>query len=82
MPDNNERTRLFNLRLKQFKGPEHIIAGLSSQMEAFSHADIEHAAVSVIKQCILDGRRIYTKRDIEQAVLQQKKLVSLRRTEY
>lgn len=82
MPDNDERTRLFNLRLKQFKGPEHIIEGLSSQMESFSHADIEHVAFSVIKQCILDGRRIYTKRDIEQAVLQQKKLVSLRRTEY
>ena len=35
-----------------------------------------------MKQCILDGRRMYTKKDIEQAILQQEKLVLLRKTQY
>ncbi len=82
MPDNDERVRLFNLKLKQFKGSENIIIEFLPHMEKFSHADIERAAVSVMKQCILDGRRMYTKKDVEQAVFQQEKLVSLRKTEY
>ena len=51
-------------------------------MENFSHLDVEHAAVTVMKQCILDGRRMYTKKDIEQAILQQEKLALLRKTQY
>lgn len=82
MPDNDERTRLFNLKLKQFKGSENIIIELLPHMEHFSHADVERAAIAVMKQCILDGRRMYTKKDVEQAVLQQEKLVSLRKTQY
>jgi hypothetical protein len=51
-------------------------------MENFSHADVERAALTVIKQCILDGRRMYTKKDVEQAISQQKELVLLRKTQY
>ena len=82
MPGNNERIKLFNLRLKQFKGSDNIISEFLVDMENFSHADIERAALTVIKQCILDGRRMYTKKDVEQAVQQQKELVSLRKTQY
>lgn len=82
MPDNDERVRLFNLKLKQFKGSENIIVEFLPHMANFSHADVERAAFFVMKQCILDGRRMYTKKDVEQAVLQQEKLVSLRKTEY
>lgn len=82
MPDNDERIRLFNLKLKQFKGSENIIFEYLPQMQMFSHADVERAAMSVMKQCILDGRRMFTKHDVEQAVLQQEKLVNLRRTQY
>ncbi|NCA80526.1 MAG: hypothetical protein EOM76_10150, partial [Sphingobacteriia bacterium] len=82
MPDNDEKVILFNLKLKQFKGSENIIIEFLPHMEKFSHADVERAAVSVMKQCILDGRRMYTKMDVEQAVLQQEKLVFLRKTEY
>lgn len=82
MPDNDERVRLFDLKLKQFKGSENIIIEFLPHMEKFSHADVERAAVFVMRQCILDGRRMYTKKDVEQAVLQQEKLVSLRKTEY
>jgi len=82
MPDNNERHTLFNLKLKQFKGSDNIITEFSADMENFSHADVERAALTVIKQCILDGRRMYTKKDVEQAISQQKELVSLRKTQY
>jgi AAA+ superfamily predicted ATPase len=82
MPNNNERIRLFNLKLKQFKGSEKIITDFLLDMENFSHSDVERVAYTVIKQCVLDGRRMYNKKDVEQAVLQQKELVSLRKTQY
>ncbi|MDR1050836.1 MAG: ATP-binding protein [Deltaproteobacteria bacterium] len=82
MPDNSEKVRLFNLKLKQFKGSENIIIEFISVMENFSHADVERAALTVIKRCILDGRRMYDKNDIEQAILKQEELVSLRKTQY
>ena len=82
MPDNDERVRLFNLKLKQFKGSENIITEFIFDMENFSHSDVERAALAVIKKCILDGRRMYNKNDIEQAIHQQKEMVSLRKTQY
>ena len=82
LPDNDEKIRLFNLKLKQKKGSENIIVEFLPHMEHFSHSDVEQAAVTVMKQCILDGRRMYTKKDIEQAILQQEKLVLLRKTQY
>ena len=82
LPDNDEKIRLFNLKLKQFKGSENIIVEFLPHMEHFSHSDVEQAAVTVMKQRILDGRRMYTKKDIEQAILQQEKLVLLRKTQY
>ena len=82
MPNNDERVQLFNIKLKQFKGSENIIIELLPHMENFSHADVERAAVAVMKQCILDGRRMFTKNDVEQAVIQQEKLVSMRKTQY
>ena len=82
LPDNDEKVRLFNLKLKQFKGSENIVVEFLPHMENFSHSDVEQAAITVMKQCILDGRRMYTKKDIEQAILQQEKLVLLRKTQY
>jgi len=82
MPTNNEQIRLFNLRLKQFKGAENIIIEFTEHLKNFSHADVEMAAYTVIKQCILDGRRIYTKKDVEKAIIQQEQLVALRKTQY
>jgi len=82
MPSNDERIRLFNLKLKQFKGSESIIKEFAQHMKTFSHSDVERVALSVMKQCILDGRRMYTKKDIEQAVMQQEQLVLLRKTQY
>jgi len=82
MPDNSERIKLFNLKLKQFKGSENIITEFISDMENFSHADVERAALAVIKRCIPDGRRMYNKNDVKQAIRQQKEMVSLRKTQY
>lgn len=82
MPDDEERTKLFALKMKQFQGPDHVISQHIEDMKNFSFADVEQVANSVRKQCILDGKRMYTKKDIEQAVIRQKELVALRKTQY
>jgi len=82
MPNNDERTKLFVLKLNQYKGPTHVIVEFMGRMQNFSHADIDQVCNSIIKKCILNGTRMYTKKDIEQAVSQQEKLVLLRKTQY
>lgn len=82
MPENDERVRLFGLKLKQFNGAESIIGEFLPNMKDFSHADVEKVASSVMKQCIFEGRRMYTKKDVEQAVMQQEQFVALRKTQY
>jgi SpoVK/Ycf46/Vps4 family AAA+-type ATPase len=82
MPSDAERAKLFSLKLKQFKGPDYVISEFMGHMADFSHSDIEQVCNTIMKQCILDGRRMYTKKDVEQAVLKQEKLVSLRKTQY
>lgn len=82
MPTDDEKKKLFVLRLGYFKGPDHVIEEYYGDMMGFSHADVEQVANFVRKQCVLEGRKIYTKKDIEQAVLRQKELVALRKTRY
>ena len=82
MPSNDDRKKLFLLKLKQFNGAENIITEYITHMKKFSHADVERSANIVMKICILDGRRIFTKKDVEQAVLQQEGIVALRKTQY
>lgn len=82
MPSNEDRTKLFSLGLKQFQGPVHVVSEFMGHMENFSHSDVAQVTNRIKKHCILDGKRIYTKKDVEQAILQQKELVSLRKTQY
>lgn len=82
MPNNSEKIELFSLKVRRFEGPEHVISEYMRHMENFSYSDVEQVANWIMKQCILDGRRLYSKKDIEQAVLQQAELVSLRKTQY
>lgn len=82
MPSNEEKRKLFNLKMNKFKGPTHVIDQYLNELEAFSHSDIEKICQTIMKQCILEGRKIYTKNDIEYAVKKQKKNVSLRKTQY
>ncbi|MDR1042219.1 MAG: ATP-binding protein [Deltaproteobacteria bacterium] len=82
MPSNTERIQLFNNKLSQFIGSDKIITQFLADMDNFSHADVERVALSVIKQCIINGRRMFSKKDVEQAVCQQKGMVSLRKTHY
>ncbi|MDR2352379.1 MAG: AAA family ATPase [Deltaproteobacteria bacterium] len=82
MPDESDRVKLFNLKLKKFKGSVSTITENAVHMENFSHSDVEKAALAVIKKCIIDGQRDYLKKDVEEAIKQQKELVSLRKTQY
>ena len=82
MPSNEDRAKLFSLGLKQFQGPVHVVSEFMGHMENFSHSDVAQVTNRIKKHCILNGKRIYTKKDVEQAILQQKELVSLRKTQY
>lgn len=82
LPSNEEKIKLFALRLKQFNGPIHVFEGFLSNTEEFSHADVENICKTIIRKCILAGRRNYNKRDIEMAVEKQKRVVALRKSHY
>lgn len=82
LPSNDERIRLFMHRLKQFNGPSHSIGIFLDTMKRFSHADVENVCKIIMRKCILDGKRTYSRKDIESAVEKQAKLVSLRKSQY
>lgn len=82
MPTNEEKLKLFSLKIKKFKGPVHIFEQYLNNMKQFSHADIEKTSQIIMKQCILKGKKIYSKKDIEYAVKKQESIVSLRKTRY
>ena len=82
LPSKQEKLNLFSLRLKQFNGPSHAFETFLGSTEAFSHADVENICKTIMRKCILDGRRNYTKKDIEAAVEKQQLLVSLRKSQY
>lgn len=82
MPTNEEKIALFALNMKRFKGPDHVFEQYMERMHAFSHSDVEKVCQFIMKQCILEGRKIYTKKDIDYAVSKQEAIVSLRKTQY
>lgn len=82
MPSNEEKIKLFTMKMKRFNGPGHVLEQYINELQAFSHSDVEKICQIIIKQCILEGRKIYTKHDIEYAVKKQEKNVSLRKTQY
>jgi SpoVK/Ycf46/Vps4 family AAA+-type ATPase len=82
LPTNEEKERLFSLRLQQFNGPVQAIKEYLNLTQTFSHADIENVCRMIMRKCILDGKRSYTKKEIELAVKKQKQLVQLRKSQY
>lgn len=82
LPSNDEKIKLFSLRLKQFNGPAHAFETFLGATEAFSHADVENICKTIMRRCILGGKRNYSKKDIEFAVEKQKQLVALRKSKY
>lgn len=82
MPNTEEKINLLKLKLSPFKGPDHIWERYSKNMVNFSYSDIEKVSEILIKKCILDGKKIYTKKDIEYAIKKQEYIVSLRKSQY
>lgn len=82
MPTNKEKMKLFSLKIKKFKGPDYAIEQYLDNLKQFSHSDIERISQIIMKQCILEGKKMYTKKDIEYAVKRQEDIVSLRKTQY
>ena len=82
LPSNDEKKKLFSLRLRQFNGPSQSFGTFLESTESFSHADVENICKTIMRKCILDGKRNYSKKDIASAVEKQKQLVSLRKSQY
>ena len=82
MPTNEEKIKLFKMKLRKLNGPEHVIEEYLGKMEGFSHSDVEKSCQIIMKQCILEGRKLYTKHDVEYAILKQEMNVALRKTQY
>ena len=82
LPSNEEKLNLFILRLKQFNGSAHVFETFLNETNSFSYADVENICKTIMRGCILNGKRTYSKKDIEFAVEKQKELVSLRRSQY
>ncbi|HCT64212.1 MAG TPA: AAA family ATPase [Lachnospiraceae bacterium] len=82
MPTNDEKIKLFILKMKRFKGPEHVIEQYLNELDRFSHSDIEKICQIIMKKCILEGKKMYTKNDVEYAVKKQESIVALRKTQY
>lgn len=82
MPTNEEKLKLFSLKIKKFKGPNYAFEQYLNNLKQFSHSDIERVSQIIMKQCILEGKKMYTKKDIEYAVKKQEGIVSLRKTQY
>ena len=82
LPSNEEKIRLFQLRMKQFNGPSHIFEDFIGATKGFSHADVDSICKTIMRKCILSGTRYYNKRTIEEAVEKQKQIVAKRKSHY
>jgi len=82
LPSPEESLKLFELCLKRLNGPTHIFEQYLVQLENFSHSDIEKVCHTIMKQCILDGRKIFTRNDVEFSVKKQSNIVGMRKTSY
>jgi AAA+ superfamily predicted ATPase len=82
LPSNEEIIKLLNLKLKNIKGPTQILDQYIGDMKGFTHSDVERVCQTIRKQCILEGRKLFTRNDIEYAVKKQSVLVSMRKTSY
>jgi AAA+ superfamily predicted ATPase len=82
MPSMLDRITLFNLKLRRYTGSDIDMDEFVAKMDKFTFDDVERAANEVIKKCLLDVRNTYTQKDVESALDYQKRIVSLRRTQY
>lgn len=82
LPTPEEKLKLCTLSLKRFKGSQQVFEQYIGEMTNFSHSDIDKMCQTIMKQCILDGRKMFTKNDVEYAVRKQSAIVSMRKTSY
>lgn len=82
LPSTTEKLTLCDLFMKKTNGPIHVFEQYIDKMENFSHSDIDKMCQQIKKRCILDGRKIYTRDDIDIAVHKQAKNVGMRKTSY
>lgn len=82
LPTSDEILKLCALSIRRFKGPLQVFEQYIGEMMNFSHSDVDKLCQTIMKLCILDGRKMFTKKDVEYAVRKQAAIVSMRKTTY
>lgn len=82
LPTDDEKRNIIAMRLQQFNGPLQAFNVLLSSTNEFSHADVDNMCKAIMRKCILEGKHVYNRRDIEWAIERQKRIVSLRKIQY
>ena len=82
LPTKGEMLELFEINTKNIDGPRQTFAKYLDNLEKFTHSDIERVGQIIRKRCILDGRKLFNKKDIEYAIKKQSQMVSMRKTSY
>lgn len=82
LPTDDEKRKILAMRFRQFNGPLQAFDALLSSTNEFSHADVDNIGKTIMRKCILEGKHVYTRRDVEWAVERQKRIVSLRKSQY
>jgi AAA+ superfamily predicted ATPase len=82
LPTQEEKLKLCALSIKRLKGPQQVFEQFIGEMDNFSHSDIDKMCQTIMKLCILDGRKIFNKNDVEFAVRKQSTIVAMRKTSY
>lgn len=82
LPTSEEKLKLCALYMKRFNGPAQVFEQYLGKMESFSHSDVNQMCQTIVKRCILDGRKIFTRDDVHYAVNKQSATVAMRKTSY
>ncbi len=80
LPSDIEKIKLFNSKLRLFNGPNYTFKQFLKDTDFFSHSDVENVCRIIMRKCILNGTRVYTVKNIKEAIEKQKKLVLLRKS--
>ena len=79
MPDKQRRKRIFKKYLRVLKKDKNLnFDKLAEETEGFSGADIEQVCLEALKMTILEGKNTITTKELNLAIIKQKKRIRIR----
>jgi SpoVK/Ycf46/Vps4 family AAA+-type ATPase len=71
-PDMNQIIDLMNRHLSRLGIPKNVSVEKAKELLNMSHAEVERVCVDVLKSCVMEGKKVCKKNDIERAIQRQK----------